>query len=238
LAIATGLAVLASGGATLFWVARRERARIRASRAGLLDRCRPLFEAATLSHNEDGFPRLDGVIAGRRVVLDLVPDSLTLRRLPQLWLSLTLLEPLPEDASFGVLVRPTGSEFYALTPRLPRRLEPPAGLPDELVARGSGPRAQRQMERAAIPLRALLGDARVKEVAATRRGLRAVVQLAEGRRGPHLLLRQQAFDCAPADPAVVLVLHDRLHALADAIRPPGTTSCRGDAGHAARRPLP
>lgn len=63
------------------------------SRAGLLDPVRQLFEAPQIAIGPDGFPALSGHLAdGRRMRLALIADSLVPRRLPQLWLDLTILD--------------------------------------------------------------------------------------------------------------------------------------------------
>src|SRR5689334_3206589 len=80
LAAAIGLGVILA-------LSARERAKARQARAGIFQDCLGLFEQASVAMGEDGFPRLDGRIAGRRVRIDAIPDTLTFRRLPQLWLS-------------------------------------------------------------------------------------------------------------------------------------------------------
>lgn len=209
------LAIAALGIAILVLVARREHAAVLAGRAAVLDACRPLFDELSLTLGADGFPCLDGAIAGHRLVLEIIPDTMTVRRLPQLWLSATLVKRLPFASGFAVLVRPTGAEFYSLTHRLEHRLDPPAGLPAEAIARGADRRAEAPLALAVPALSALFSHPSVKEVGATGRGARAVFRVAEGRRGPHLLLRQCAFENASLAPADLVFLHDGLTALCD-----------------------
>jgi hypothetical protein len=139
-----------------------------------------VLDRARITHGGDDFPRLVGSHGGRAIHVDLVPDTMTIRRLPQLWLSVTMLDARPALPGLSVLVRQTGNEFYALTDDFERRLEAPAGFPDEVMIRAADTRAQ----------------ARVKEIAITAKGLRIVRQAGEGRRGEHLLLRQAIFDAA------------------------------------------
>ena len=226
------LAIAALGVAILVWVARREHAAVLAGRGAVLDACSPLFDESSLTLGVDGFPRLEGAIAGHRLILEVIPDTMTVRRLPQLWLSVTLVKRLPLDSGFAVLVRPTGAEFYSLTHRLEHRLEPPAGLPPEVIARGADRRATAALALAAPALSALFAQPSVKEVGATGRGARIVFRVAEGRRGPHLLLRQCAFEDASLAPADLVFLHDGLTALCDGLdgqseRPPLAGKARG-----------
>jgi hypothetical protein len=220
-------ALLLCGAVALAWVARRERQAIRVGRSGMLDAVTPLFDKVFLSRGDDGFPSLTGTIGEHCLRLELIPDTLTLRRLPQLWLRLTLLEPLPVSAGFGVLARPSGAEDYALTPRFQQRLAPPGALPAETLARGGNAGAGLALRAAAPAIAALLKDRRIKEVAATPKGLRVIFQLAEGRRGPHLLLRQCDFVGASLAPADLLRLHDGLIAMAAALGGPRVLSRDG-----------
>lgn len=193
--ITTTTAVLLSVGlVTVVWMAIRDHAALRASRRGILDACTSHLDGAFISHGGDDFPSLHGMLHGQRVHAALVPDTMTIRRLPQLWLSLTYFEQRPQLPEFAVLVRPAGTEFYSLTSQYDHRLNAPRGLPDEVLLRGSGHGAQALLDRTAPALAIILKDPKVKEVAVTARGLRLVWQANEGRRGEHLLLRQSVFD--------------------------------------------
>lgn len=174
----------------------RDHERQRVTRRSLLDACASHLEQSKISYGGDGFPRLDGVINGVQVRAELIPDSMTIRRLPQLWLSLTRLETRKNLAEFAILVRPTGTEFYSLTSHYQRRLDAPAGFPGEILLRGSGRQAQLLLDLVAGAAARILVNEKVKEIAVTAKGLRLVWQASEGRRGEHLLLRQATFDDA------------------------------------------
>ncbi|GLS23236.1 hypothetical protein GCM10007874_62560 [Labrys miyagiensis] len=214
-----GLVFVATGLALLVWLQRRERTAIWRKRRDIFADCLPLLDAGAITLGRDGFPCLTGRIAGRQIRAELLPDTLTIRRLPQLWLSLTILTPLPATSSLGVLVRPSGSEFYARTPELPLRLDVPAPFPAEAMLRGSGPGASALLPRISKAFAAFLKDARVKEIMLTPRGLRVVHQVAEGQRGAHLLLRQCDFGDARVETTTFLRLYDGLEAIAAAVEP-------------------
>jgi hypothetical protein len=166
-----------------------------------------------ISLGSDGFPRLDGAHNGHRVRAELIPDTMTIRRLPQLWLSMTLLARLPVEASFAVLVRPSGADFYSLTEEFLHTVAPPAGFPWEVRIRGNNPRSSALVEQLAAPIAAWLADPRVKEIAMTPKGLRIVRQAGEGRRGEYLLLRQAMFDNADVSATDVSTLLSGLERL-------------------------
>ncbi len=206
-----------AGIATVALLSFRQSAAQRANRRCLLDDCRPLLDGGRIQHGHDGFPRLDGQFDGRVVRAELIPDSMTIRRLPQLWLSLTIVEPHKNTPDLGLLVRPSGTEFYALTPDFEDRLDPPAGLPDEIMIRGKGSAAQKLLSRHSRSISRIFSDQRVKEIAVTAKGVRLVWQLSEGRRGEHLLLRQCTFDDARVTPETLTRLFVSLAALNGAI---------------------
>ena len=226
------LALIIAGLALLAVMFQRERSVQAAARGRFFADCRVLFDEVKEDQGEDGFPRLEGLISGKRVQVAFVPDTMTLRRLPQLWLSVTLLDPLPLEGALGVLARPTGSEFYALTPNFAERLERPSVFPPAVLVRGSGAGCGPALAKAANAIAALLADPRVKEVVATKKGLRTVWQAAEGRRGDHLILRQGAFGQARIDPAVLVALFDGLEAVAATLRPPAPAAPNKRAGRA------
>ncbi len=205
-------------------MAWRDHARTLAARCCLLDDCSSALQQAVITHGGDGLPRLDGVRDHRPIRVELVPDTMTIRRLPQLWMMVTRVERRRGSAEFAILRRPTGTEFYSLTAQYDYRLEVPANLPEESLARGSGPRAQGLLDRAADCIEGVFADARVKEIGVTQKGLRLVWQAAEGRRGEHLLLRQSVFDGAGVDCAALERHLANLDALADAIDRSGDAS--------------
>lgn len=182
-------------------MALRDHRAARRQRESMLDACAGLVDAARIDRGADGFPQLAGRWKGREVRVALIADTMTIRRLPQIWLSVTLLDTNAGRPGLAALVRPSGADFYSLTERFTERFDTPPGFPGEIWIRGSSPAAERLLDKAAPVMADVFSDARVKEIAATDRGFRIIRQAAEGRRGPHLLLRQVAFDetSVPAD---------------------------------------
>lgn len=174
----------------------RDKRKLWLTRLGLLDGVTGVVDRPTLRHGADGFPRLTGWRGGFPVSIELIPDTLTIRRLPQLWVSVTVERPVQGAPRLALLARPRGTEFFALADRLAYRCEPVFGLPEDVMIRGDGPAAQRLLGRLARPLGDLFADPRIKEVVLTGRGARIIWQAGEGKRGEHLLLRQAVFEGA------------------------------------------
>ena len=195
-------------------IAIRDHRRAVAARRGLFDDCRGVLDDERWVAGGDGFPLLEGTAGGRAVVAKLIPDTMVMRRLPQLWLSVTVLDTQPGAPSLSLLARHSGNEFYAVTHNLPERVEPPAGLPLDVLIRGNGARAVALCYRLVPVVATLLDDPRVKEITLTPRGTRVVRQVAEGRRGEHLLLRQAVFDEIHVERALLVQTLDDALALA------------------------
>ncbi len=205
--------ILAVGSiAAVTYVGMRDHRAAKAARRGVLDHCFPALDAAQLSHAADGFPRLAGRHHGRAVRVDLICDTMTIRRLPQLWMSTTLIDANADLPGFAVLVRPAGTEFYSLTSRFTHRLETPVGFPDEVLIRGDA-EAEPLLHELREIIAGVLADPRVKEVAVTPRGLRIVRQAGEGKRGDHLLLRQSVFENASVPRRDLSTVLDQLQAV-------------------------
>lgn len=180
----------------LLWIALRDHKALRASRVGLLDDCARLFDRYALTHGDDSFPRLSGRRGASNVDIRLISDTMTIRRLPQLWLQVTVLDRLDIRSGVAVLVRPSGYEFYSLTAAFHHLLDTPSSFPSEVIVRGTDAGAAKLLEKLGPSMAVILEDPRVKEIAVTPQGLRLIRQAGEGRRGEYLLLRQAVFDQA------------------------------------------
>jgi hypothetical protein len=190
---------------------------LRNSRRSLLDPCLSGLRQGTVTVGGDGFPRLSGTHHGQPVKVELIPDTMVIRRLPQLWLSVTLLQRRRSLPTVSILIRHTGNEFYSITAGLECRLEPPRGFPVEVMVRGDCPRSQQLLDHLAPKLSAILADPKAKEVCVTGNGVRIIRQAGEGRRGEHLLLRQAMFDGAHVSSDVLAGILDDLQGLGTAL---------------------
>lgn len=201
-------------GLGVLWQARGLRsasAARRAARAGFLDACRGLLTDTRTRIEPDGFARVAGTRGGARLDLRVVPDTLTTRKLPALWLLATLTEPQPLRATWHLMLRPRGVETFSAFDRLPRLLPPQAGLPLDSALRTD---AASGLPPAALA-RAVdaLGEDRLKEVVLSPRGLRLTVLLEEAHRGRYLIFRDAEMGLRPLPPETLRPLLDALLAL-------------------------
>ncbi|MEA1833871.1 hypothetical protein U8607_17430 [Methylobacterium durans] len=189
------LAVILLAGCAILWCGRRGSA----ERAAMLRPCASLLAEPAEGRDLSGFGTLDGLFEGVPVSIRLIPEAVAFRRLPQLWLSVSVHVPTGQPATLDVLRRVAGAEFYAPAAELPRRFPVPEGWPGDAYLRGSRDAAA-LVDRTGALFARLLADPRVKESLVTPRGLRIVSQLCEGERGAYLLLRESRFPVRQVEP--------------------------------------
>ncbi|WP_290994825.1 hypothetical protein [Hyphomicrobium sp.] len=209
--------LLAAAVSILILFGRREARVAAATRHSMLDPSLKVLDTPKVEIDACGFPKMDGKFRGRSFRVALIPDTLTFRRLPQLWLAVTLKRKLPVDGSVAILVRQSGADYFSLTDHFNERLAAPEIFPKVCFIKGDGPGARHILDRIAPYVASLLRDPHFKEIAVTPRGIRIMRQLAQGKRGDHLILRQIVFEGARLDPegledviAAVLEIEDLL----------------------------
>lgn len=163
-----------------------------AGRAGMLQPCGSVLADPVHGRDRTGYGTLTGRFAGSSVEVRLIPEALAFRRLPQLWLSVSVHRSTGLSEILDVLRRVAGAEFYAPEPELLARYPVPPGWPGETLVRGSRG-ANDLLRRVGAPIAKILSEPRVKEVLLTPRGVRIVAQLCQGERGAYLLLRENRF---------------------------------------------
>lgn len=189
---------------------RASRART-AARAAYFDAVKPLFSGIDERTEPTGFPRLTGHHFGLAFDLQAIPDTLTFRKLPALWVMLTLPEPLPIRVTLDLMARPSGSEAFSRFANLPNALPPFPGLPKDVLVRcDDGPLPPSDLLATHADL---FADPRVKELILSPKGLRIVILAEEADRGRYLIFREAEMGMTPLSPNRVAPLLNRLRAL-------------------------
>ena len=213
--------LLAAGLAGAFlWLLRLNlmAARTRkAARAGYFSAAAGLFQDVVLRVEPTGFARMAGTWAGARFDLQAVPDTLTFRKLPALWVMVTLTEAVPVGTELHIMARPTQTEVFSHFGLMPVAVALPAGFPDDCALRCE--------DAAGLPpltlisgLAALFADERVKELVISPKGVRLVVLAEEAERGAYLLFRDAEMGRVPFAAARLLPHLDVLRQLRDDLR--------------------
>lgn len=177
------------------WFFRRLEAR-HAARAGLLDGCSDLLDSPCRSTSAAGFANLKGRWLGYDVRLSLEEDHATLRKVPSLWLHVSVGGRAVARAGWlDILLRPQNTEFYSPSWDWDGRLEALPGWPEEAIYRTT----QSPADLRAIDgeVKRLFADERAKELVVTPRGVRITYQAKQANKGDYLLLRSAVFDETP-----------------------------------------
>jgi hypothetical protein len=224
--MALGLLVLALGGG-LVWLALRLRAAApvrAATRARYFDAVLPGLEGARQGRAPTGFPRVAGRMGGLELDLQVVPDSLTFRKLPALWLLVTALEPLPLSQRIHLMTRPRGVEPFSNIARLPVQTALPPGFPADAMLKSEAPLTADEAALLRLHLD-LFDDPRVKELVLAPEGLRIVWLADEAERGRYLLFREAELGQEPLAPHALSPLVARLRAIRADILREGMRKC-------------
>lgn len=179
------------------------------ARATYLDLCVPLFTGVKKGMAETGFARLSGHYRGQMFDVQVVPDSLNLRKLPTLWLLVTLVDRVPVAGTYNVMLRATGIETFSKFGTLPELSNVPAKFPEGCTIRSDIPGP---LPSAPVIARYLggLDPARLKELVVAPTGVRVVWLVEEADRGRYLIYRDAEMGGQALSPVVLQPLMDGL----------------------------
>jgi hypothetical protein len=189
-------ALIAAGLLGLGLLRRRHRAALKAARRRLFDQVLPLLDSYRVTQHSIAHPVLEGRFRGHRIRLEPVVDQLTFRKLPSLWLLVTVFGRVPYRGSFDLLMRAQNTEFWSPAASFDHAVALPAGWPPEASLRSDDPAAMPPQHLLDRHVR-LCGDPAIKELLVTPRGVRLVYLLGQGERGTYLVLRQARFPETP-----------------------------------------
>jgi hypothetical protein len=207
--IAAGLAVLAGWFA---WRAWRENARLTAARAQLLSGLEQVLEDFGETKLPSGYVKVTGTYRGQPATFEPVVDTLNVRKLPVLWLIVTVPRPVPTSATFDLMMRASGLEVFSGYRELDHTVNPPPGFPEWAGIRTDDPMLLPPPELFA-PYLARFHEGVGKELLVTPKGLRMVVMIDEGDRGSYLIFRDASFGVRRLAPDMLRNILDDLHAL-------------------------
>lgn len=203
--------------AVLVLLHRRDRRLRRLQRGSLFEPSYELFQSYRVEQAGQDFPVLTGRYRDRDFHIDVLIDTLTFRRLPVLWLRVSLLDPLPSVATTDILVRAQNNEFYSPGNDLPFQLPVPPHWPDGIHAKtDDADRAparhvlDRHIDFFALP--------EAKEMLVTPRGVRLVRLIEQGQRAEYMVLRIADFRGNQATPEMLKDLMDRTIALCEDVK--------------------
>lgn len=209
LLIFAGIAVLA---AIHFWRSRRvaeERNRYVAPLARVL-------ESMVLTLRPMDYPTVRGRFRGTPVTIEPHLDAMQVRKLPSLWLFVTVERRLRADGTLSLMMRPRSAEYWSPFNDLTEIIEPSSAFPDHANIRASNARAAR-LAPVLIEHAGFLADPKAKEILITPQGVRLVWLAEEAERATYMVTRQASLSGRPIDAAAVVALIERALQIADAV---------------------
>lgn len=192
---ATTLALVAAGVAGLGTLYVKDNRREKSRRALSFEGCRGYLENERVTLEDTGYPKVTGRYHGTEVEIRLAVDTIQLRKLPVLWLMVTVQRSVPVAGVVDIMTRATNSEIFSPHNDLPVALPLPQGWPNEINIRTDDPQAAGPvLDKVADHVQAFVADNRGKEMLITPRGVRLVHRLCESDRGHYLMTRLPRFD--------------------------------------------
>lgn len=179
----------------------------------LFEPIQALFERPNVQSTATaGVWTLTGRYRDHNFQLKTVVDTLATRKLPSLWLMVTLPEPLPLSATANMMMRAAGVTSFSNFDFLPHTLALPVGFPEQATLRSDKSEPGDLISIMSHHL-AVFHGGRGKELLISPKGLRIVVQLAEGDRARYGVFREANFEGTSIDVRVATEIMDTLIAL-------------------------
>jgi hypothetical protein len=196
------LILLSIGFSLLLWLMyRRHHKQVMQARKNLFSDVEKLMTIKQSAQDRAGFPQLVGEFSDNTVALRLEVDNLTPRKLPIMWLHITLLRPANAQGSLDVLVRPQPSDVFSPGWNWPKTITPPKNWPQH--ARYSSQGKAPMLQSIDSDIRTIFADQHAKEILITPETIRLTYLVRQGDRGHYLLLRAADFDMQPLDSAEI-----------------------------------
>jgi hypothetical protein len=207
----------------LTWIYRRDKRRADRERQVLFDDAHGLLTEAEIERAAREYPKLRGRYREHDVTIDAVVDTIAVRKLPSVWLRVTVMAEVPFAGICDVMARAHNVEFYSPFGDLNQGIALPAGWPDHLTVKTDDPET---MPPATLvgPHIGIFADERMKELLVTPKGVRFVRQVAQGSRAEYMVLRQASFGPVVVPRAQLQTMLDAAVALAVALGASKTTN--------------
>jgi hypothetical protein len=213
-----GIIALVACGFLLLRKLRLEAARRQARTEGLFQDVSTLLDNVTSNPGDAaGSWTMTGRYRNSPIQLRSIIDTLATRKLPSLWLQVTLQRTQPVTNTLDIMRRPNGATTFSNFDFMPNTHANPTSFPEDAVTRDDGA-ADVDVIDVVSRHSHLISISRAKELVVSPNGLRLVLQIAEGDRLRHGVFRQADFADATIDPVLISKVMDGLLALETDLR--------------------
>lgn len=211
--------IVIAAAAALAYVYRRDHGRIVAKRGRAFQRCMSVLDRPDLKQDGPDYPKLNGQRNGCPVSLELIADHVNFRKLPPLWLSVTVRKPLPVSGICDIMMRPQNTEFFSPHGELTETVPTPSTWPDTAVIRCDKPASARLMaNRLSEHAEFFESDKNAKELIVSPNGVRLVYMVDQAQRSHYLVLRHPIYENDVVEPELVEDLIERVFSIVEELR--------------------
>jgi hypothetical protein len=200
---------------------RRDRRHVRQRRASFFAQSLELFQSYKVVQDNIGYPTLRGRYKGWDVKLEPVVDNLGWRKLPVLFLDVTIFAPTGYPAVLDFLMRPNGSEIFSRISHIDYPVKIPPQWPQEALLRADRPNAVSAPDLEVLaPFAFRFFDPTWKEMVLTPKGVRFVRLIEQCSRAHYVAFRELKF----ADTVQSTLVQETLEAAIQLLRELQVTS--------------
>lgn len=189
------LALAVVAVALMTWLQVRHVRRVGRERRATVADVEALLADAVTTQDGIGYPTVTGRYAGYDAKVEFIVDTLTMRQLPRLWLTVTLKRRMEVDEPVDILLRPLSTDMVSPGQRFPYEHPAPAAWPDHIRIATPQPTRLPPLDDVDA-LTSLLHDPSTKSVVIAPRGVRVVHELARGEVSSHRVIRRPNFHVA------------------------------------------
>lgn len=177
---------------SVYLLFQRSQVTIKRNRAMLFNNCDGILDNTSTFYEDNGFPVIKGHYNGFDVQLNLIPDTIVMRKVPPLWLMVSIKANKKSKGSMDFIVRPQNIEFYSPGWHWDGLFKAPANWPQYSIAKYQDTKASVSVLDEYIPR--LFSDEKVKQLLVTPDSVRITYMAKQAIRGEYLLTRSAVFD--------------------------------------------
>jgi len=181
----------------LYYNFRRDQQKTKLIRRGMLDDCIDLLQNTNMEKTISDFPHLSGQYAGYSVTLALILDTMAVRKVPPLWLTVEVEGKQVIKGSLDLLVRPQNSEFYSPSWQWEGNLKTPKNWPKHSIIKYQQDVASIDVLTQYVP--SIFEDDHMKELLVLPSKLRITYLVKQAAKSEYMVLRNVLLDAKPID---------------------------------------
>lgn len=196
-----------------FWLYRKfqyDQQKTKFARLSLFTEVTDLLEHQEVQQDGLGFPVMTGTYQDYEVKLSLIEDSLAVRKVPPLWLTVTIQGKQAIQGSLDLIVRPQNNEFYSPAWQWQGNLQVPSHWPQHSIVKYQDEPVDVSLIDAEVPK--MFADDHMKELLIGPWAVRLTYMAKQAQRGEYLIMRNAIFNAEPIPQAVVeKILKQAIH---------------------------